>query len=88
VGIEDPPRPEAAAAVAECGEAGIIPVMITGDHPVTARNIAERLGILKPGDAAAMLTGRELDALDHAAFLDRRAQARPYARVAVGQESR
>jgi hypothetical protein len=61
VGILDPPRPEARAAVAQCHAAGIRPVMITGDHPVTARVIAERLGIWSQGDA--VVNGRDLEEL-------------------------
>ena len=61
VGMIDPPRPEAKAAVAVCRRAGIKPVMITGDHVVTASAIAKELGILQEGDRA--ITGAELDAM-------------------------
>ena len=61
LGMIDPPRPEAKAAVAVCREAGIKPVMITGDHVVTASAIARELGILLDGDRA--ITGAELDAM-------------------------
>ena len=58
LGMIDPPREEARVAVEKCREAGIRPVMITGDHKITATAIAESLGIMQPGDVA--LTGMEL----------------------------
>ena len=61
VGMIDPPRPEARQAVALCRRAGIKPVMITGDHVVTASAIAKELGILLDTDKA--ITGAELDAM-------------------------
>ena len=61
VGMIDPPRPEAKDAVALCRRAGIKPVMITGDHVVTASAIAKELGILLDGDRA--ITGAQLDAM-------------------------
>ncbi|WP_199248353.1 cation-translocating P-type ATPase [[Phormidium] sp. ETS-05] len=62
VGIIDPPRPEAKAAVAKCRQAGIRPVMITGDHQLTAEAIGRELGIANPGDV--IITGQELEKLD------------------------
>ena len=61
VGFIDPVRPETKAAVATCREAGIKPIMITGDHVITASAIAKKLGILLPEDKA--ITGTELDAM-------------------------
>ncbi len=64
VGMIDPPRPEAREAVKTCRAAGIKPVMITGDHVVTASAIAKSLGIMQPGDLA--IAGAELDAMTDA----------------------
>ncbi|MCB1744236.1 MAG: HAD-IC family P-type ATPase, partial [Gammaproteobacteria bacterium] len=86
VALIDPPRPEAAAAVAECRGAGITPVMITGDHPGTARAIAMRLGMAD--EAAEVLTGRELAALSDTELERRIATTRVYARVSPEQKIR
>ena len=79
VAMMDPPRPESRSAVLSARQAGIRPVMITGDHKVTAMAIAERIGILNSGDTAA--TGAELDLMGEA-DLDRRLEhISVYARV-------
>lgn len=79
VGMIDPPRPEAKAAVATCKKAGIRPVMITGDHVVTASAIARDLGILNPGDLA--ITGAELDAMPDSTLDNMVEKISVYARV-------
>ena len=79
VGMIDPPRQEAANAVAVCRRAGIKPVMITGDHVVTASAIARQLGILQDGDRA--ITGAELDAMDDTALDSAVEHIAVYARV-------
>ena len=80
VGIIDPPRKEAAVAIAQARAAGIRVVMITGDHPRTALRIAADLGIVDAG--APVLTGIELDPLDDAAFAAAVLQTSVFARVA------
>ncbi len=78
VGIIDPPRQEAAAAVATCGAAGIRPVMITGDHLLTAKYIADQLGITKDGQIVA---GPELDRLSSDELRSIAGRTSLYARV-------
>jgi Ca2+-transporting ATPase len=85
VGMIDPPRPEAKEAVGTCLKAGIKPVMITGDHPITAQAIARELGILTSGRA---ITGAELEAMDDAE-LDREVEEiQVYARVSPAHKLR
>ncbi len=84
VGLLDPPRPEAAEAVATCRAAGVTVVMITGDHPATARNVAARLSILDHGKE--VLTGSQLERLTPEALIRRVETVRVYARVAPEQK--
>lgn len=79
VGMLDAPRLEVRGAVAECRQAGIRPVMITGDHPLTARAIAEVLGIASASDG--LLTGKELERLSLQDLETKVTQVSVYARV-------
>lgn len=81
VGMIDPERKEAAEAVRVAKEAGIRPIMITGDHRDTAEAIAARLGIIKAGDDAAVLTGSELNEMSDEEFANRVHEYSVYARV-------
>lgn len=85
VGMIDPPRPEAKAAVEKCAQAGIKVVMITGDHPLTAQAIARELGILKTG---RVVTGAELEAIPDAEFEREVDTIEVYARVSPAHKLR
>lgn len=79
IGMIDPPRKEAAAAVRTCKTAGIMPVMITGDHAATARAVAEKLGIAESGDA--VMTGRDIDSAAPEQLAEKARRCRVFARV-------
>lgn len=83
VGIIDPPRPEAAAAIAQAQAAGLRVIMITGDHPRTALRIAGDLGIVLPADSGGptALSGLDIDALNDASFAETVRSVSVYARV-------
>ncbi len=78
VGMIDPPRPEAKAAIKTCEQAGIRPVMITGDHPITAQAVARELSLLKTGN---VVTGTELEAMSDAELEQKVENIDVYARV-------
>ena len=82
VAMIDPERPEVAQAVKEAREAGITPVMITGDHAETAAAIAQRLGILDAGQSERILTGAQLDEISDDDFEHQVQNYSVYARVA------
>ncbi len=85
VGMIDPPRPEAKAAIRICGEAGIRPVMITGDHPVTALAVGRELGLARTG---RVVSGAELEAMSDEE-LERQVDAiEVYARVTPAHKLR
>ncbi|MBO5293613.1 MAG: cation-translocating P-type ATPase [Lachnospiraceae bacterium] len=86
VGMQDPPRPEAAGAVEQFREAGVTTVMITGDHVDTAFAIAGELGIVERKEQC--VTGEEMNRLDEEAFLKRLEQVRVFARISPEQKVR
>ncbi|MBE6587169.1 MAG: cation-translocating P-type ATPase [Ruminococcaceae bacterium] len=79
ISMMDPPRVESAEAVADAKRAGIKPIMITGDHKITATAIARQIGIFEDGDIA--LTGMELDALSDEELSEKLERVSVYARV-------
>ncbi len=85
VGMIDPPRVEVADAIRTCEQAGIKPVMITGDHPLTAQAIARELGILKTG---RVVTGVELEAMSETEFEREVENIEVYARVSPAHKLR
>lgn len=85
IGMIDPPRPEARQAVAECISAGIVPVMITGDHPLTAAAIAQQIGILH-SEKHKVITGKEMNLIPPEELEHRLKDVRVFARVSPEQK--
>lgn len=85
VGLVDPVRPAVPGAIRDCYAAGIRVVMITGDYPATARNIARQIGLHNPEQ---VISGDELAAMDEAQLTDRIAHANIFARVVPEQKLR
>jgi Ca2+-transporting ATPase len=85
VGMIDPPRSEAKAAIQTCEQAGIKAVMITGDHPLTAQAVARELGLLNTGRS---VTGAELEAMSEAEFEREVESIEVYARVSAAHKLR
>jgi Ca2+-transporting ATPase len=85
VGMIDPPRTEAAAAVETCGQAGIAVMMITGDHPVTARAVARELGLLVRD---RVVTGAEIEEMGEEEFAREVRQIEVFARVSPAHKLR
>ena len=87
-GMIDPPRAEAINAVANCKRAGILVKMITGDHAVTAKVIAERIGLADAGSNIETVNGRELEKVSDADLPDLAEKTQVFARVAPEQKLR
>ena len=85
VGMIDPPRSEVGAAIERCEQAGIKPVMITGDHPLTAEAVARELGLLKNG---RVITGSQLEAMSELEFEREVENISVYARVSPAHKLR
>ncbi len=85
-GMIDPPRPEAKAAIALCVDAGIRPVMITGDHPLTAHAVARELGLLRNG--GRVVTGAELEEMTDEQLVREVEDISVYARVSPSHKLR
>lgn len=84
-GMIDPPRPGVASSVAECQRAGIVPLMITGDHPLTAITIARQLGIAGDGD---VISGPVMDELVDKQLYQQAMKSRVFARVSPEHKNR
>ena len=85
LGMIDPPRPEAKAAIQTCRDAGIKAIMITGDHPLTAKAVATELGLLQHG---RVVTGAELETISDADFENQVEDIEVYARVSPAHKLR